>query len=158
MIKIYEAIKQNSARLVTTWCNVAVTLNFVDGNVYQGKGAQLVTNDRFVQDAIEHDPRFGVTIKLKKRMAEESDNVEAEKTQNTNKKDAAQNTSDKAQKGKGKKGAAKDIPSGAEAIESVKTMNDAMDYFAEKGELLESAEGLSELCGKYGVAFPNLAI
>lgn len=73
MIKIYEAVRQNRARLVFNYCNCNIPVEFINGNTTLGRNAQFRTNNRFVQDAIEKDARFGKSITLKGSIREEGD-------------------------------------------------------------------------------------
>lgn len=75
MIKIYEAVRQNRARLVFNYCNCTIKPDFINGNTSIGRNAEYRTNNPFIQDAIEKDPRFGVTIRLKGVIKEEGDDV-----------------------------------------------------------------------------------
>ena len=156
MIKIYECVRKNTARVVTKYLGVTLQLNFENGNIYAGMGAQLVTNDKFVQDAIENDSRYGITFKLKRTIPEESDTDEAQEAQSR----TAENGG--AVNGKGRKAkkagavSGTDGNGGAEVIENVKTINDAVDYFAEQGVLVEDVNQIGDYCSKYNVSFPNL--
>lgn len=134
MIKVYEAIRLNSARLITQYLNVSIELNFINGNTLQGKNAELITNNKFIQDAIEHDSRYGVTIRLKRTYQEELDSEEKTKT----KKQKKQNVD------------------GSKVISEVKNINDAISYFISKGEMVADDSDIEKLKEKYHVTFPNL--
>lgn len=85
MIKIYEAVRQNRARLVFNYCNCNIPVEFINGNTTLGRNAQFRTNNRFVQDAIEKDARFGKSIKLKGSIREEGDVTAQSKPANSGK-------------------------------------------------------------------------
>lgn len=138
MIKVYEAIKQNSARLCTTYCGILVELNFVNGNQILGRNAELHTNNKFVQDAIEHDRRFGLTLRLKRTYAEPSDPVT---------KPAVKTLKSVPRKIK------TDQP---EEVDSIKDANGAIAYFLAKGEAPDEELDIEALKKKYNVSFPNL--
>lgn len=144
MIKIYEAVKQNSARLCTTWCGTLLELNFINGNQLLGRNAELTTSNKFVQDAIEHDRRFGTAIRLKRVFKESSD--------------MAQPSANAGKPAESKRGMKKpaDAGSGAEAVESVKNANDAISYFLGRGEPADGDLDIGELKKKYNVTFPNM--
>lgn len=147
MIKVYEAVRQNAARLVTNYCGVCVELNFINGNLFRGKNAELTTNDKFIQDAIEQDPRFGVSIRLAHTYDEPSDTMkDAAKKDNPPKKLA------KAEKEK-KRTVEADT---AKDIEGVTDINGVIAFFEEKGESVSSRDDIDALKEKYNVNFPNL--
>ena len=43
-------------------------------------------------------------------------------------------------------------------VESVKTMNDVIDYFVSKGEVIGNPDQIDALKEKYHVNFPNLKL
>lgn len=146
MIKVYEVLRMNNARLFTSFMGVKLELNFKNGNLLRGINGNLVTSDRFVQDAIENDPRFGVTIRLKSsypESEEEKASIAEEKSGKHSSKTSA------AQKERIAKNAVK-------SVDTVKSMNDVIDYFTSLGETVESEEQIEELKEKYKVKFPNL--
>lgn len=146
MIKVYEVLRMNNARLFTSFMGVKLELNFKNGNLLRGINGNLVTSDRFVQDAIENDPRFGVTIRLKSsypESEEEKTSIAEEKSGKHSSKTSA------AQKERIAKNAVK-------SVDTVKSMNDVIDYFTSLGETVESEEQIEELKEKYKVKFPNL--
>ena len=60
MTKVYELLRRNAAYFETKFCGVVVPLSFTMGAGSDGESrAEMVVTDRFTQDAIEHDPRFG---------------------------------------------------------------------------------------------------
>lgn len=146
MIKVYEVLRMNNARLFTSFMGVKLELNFKNGNLLRGINGNLVTSDRFVQDAIENDHRFGVTIRLKSsypESEEEKTSIAEEKSGKHSSKTSA------AQKERISKNAVK-------SVDTVKSMNDVIDYFTSLGETVESEEQIEELKEKYKVKFPNL--
>lgn len=146
MIKVYEVLRMNNARLFTSFMGVKLELNFKNGNLLRGINGNLVTSDRFVQDAIENDPRFGVTIRLKSSYPES----EEEKTSIAEEKSGKHSSkTSEAQKERISKNAVK-------SVDTVKSMNDVIDYFTSLGETVESEEQIEELKEKYKVKFPNL--
>ena len=146
MIKVYEVLRMNNARLFTSFMGVKLELNFNNGNLLRGINGNLVTSDRFVQDAIENDPRFNVTIRLKSSYPESEEEqasiAEAKAGKNSSRTSASQ-----------KERIAKNA---VKAVDSVKSMNDVIDYFTSLGETVESEEQIEELKEKYKVKFPNL--
>lgn len=148
MIKIYELIKQNAGRLVTNYCGVSVTLNFDGGNTVMGKNAELVTNSRFIQDAIENDDRFGVTIKLGRKIAEADDNKVPAQVKESKEAAEAEAPKKKAQK-KVQRAEVAQAPQ-AEIETVFSDVNDAVAFLEEKGEVVETPEQMVEMLAKYG--------
>lgn len=149
MIKVYEAVRQNAARLVTNYCGVCVELNFINGNLFRGKNAELTTNDKFIQDAIEQDPRFGVSIRLAHTYEEPSDTIK-----DSAKKD---NPTKKLTKAEKEKKYGKPVePDTAKDITGVTDINGVIAFFEEKGESVSSRDDIEALKEKYNVNFPNL--
>lgn len=140
MLKIYEAVGQNSARLCTTWCGTLLELNFINGNRLLGRNAELATSNRFVQDAIEHDRRFGTAIRLRRSFAEAGDAADA--APGDAKAPAGRRT--------------RKSVDAAEAVESVRNANDAISYFLGRGEPADSGADIEGLKRKYNVTFPNM--
>lgn len=141
--KVYELKGMNGYRLITTFMGVNVDAEFKGGNTLHGIGGRLVTSNPFVQDALEADNRFGSLYVLKETYADEPDNKKT--------KSAAKNSTNSKAKEPAAEGKAK-------AVKSVKTFNDACDYFANEGEVCDTAEDVESLCAKYGVTFPNLSL
>lgn len=154
MKKVYELKNMNGYHLVTTYMGVRVEAEFKGGNFFAGKGGRVVTSNPFVQDALENDARFGKMYILKEKYEDDSDKATKVK-------------GDTKSGGKGKvksgiKGKAKITDetkdTQVEVVDTVKTFNDACDYFADKGEVCESTEDIEACCEKYCVEFPNLNI
>lgn len=154
-----------NAKFETTYMGVSITLKFNAGFGINGtKVGQLITSNQFVQDAIEHDPRFGSMFILSRvydnQTEEPVDEYElkqvtaAKKKTKTNAQIFAENQAKlakkKSQEAKGTKQ--------PEAIDTVTTLNDTISFFAEKGEMLKSADQLKELCDKHAVVFPKLKL
>lgn len=143
----------NEVQTNTVYCGVKVTMTFKGGNVVMGKSARLQTDDRFIQDAIEHDQRFQWgNIKLVNVVElEDTDGINR-----VNKQDVAVTTEDpKPKKGKKAKAAEEEEK---QVVDGVKTLNDLDAWFAEQGVTLEgsSKSYIAGLCEKYNVTFPNL--
>ena len=128
MRKVYEMKGKDCCRIRLTHCGVPVNIDFTRGSVLNGKNAQFITDNQFVQDAIESDARFGSLIICTSKI-EDKPAVSEEVIAPTR---------------------------NLKQVKSVKNMNDAVDWFAVKGEAFRSKEELDDLCEKYGVCFPNL--
>lgn len=131
MIKIYELIKQNAARLVFSYCGVKINADFGNGNTFINRNAQFTTNNRFFQDAIENDSRFGVSIKLAKSIKEDSDE---EKTVPEEKKE--------------------DVPTkkaGSKKTKNIQfeSVNDFMEFLTSEGDEMSDPSELDSYLKKY---------
>jgi len=124
MVKVYEAMRFDTLQIRLNFLGQALSVTF-DGADARRK-ASFTTSNRFVQDALEHDPRFGSLYVLARKYAEE----------NTEKAEAAAKAPRK--------------------IAKVKTVNDALRFFTEAGYSPQGEEDLSSLCEKANVEFPNL--
>lgn len=127
MKKVYEIKGKDSCRVKVVYCGASVVVDFTNGAVIHGRNARYITDNKFVQDAIESDPRFGsLIICAEVYGAPEVKAKESAPIRNV------------------------------KAVKSVKNTNDAIDWFASKGEVFTNKEELDALCEKYGVEFPNL--
>ncbi len=155
-----------TAKFETVYRGVRVTLNFKAGFGINGaKVGQLITSNEFVQDAVENDPRFGTVFHLKREYQDDQeqsvDNYElrqvAEKPrQKTNAQVFAENQAKIAKKKQEqKKSEVKKKPE-AEPVDNVKSINDAVSFFADRGDLLKDPADIPALCAKHAVTFPNL--
>lgn len=124
MIKVYELKRFDGLQLKTSWCNQSLTVEFKGGNARQR--ATLTTANMFVQDALEHDPRFGTLYVLKQSY--EDTPVEREKAAEQPKR----------------------------RVTKVKTVNDALRWLTEAGFNPTGEGDLEDLMDKAGVEFPNL--
>lgn len=157
-----------NAKFETTYMGVSITLKFNAGFGINGtKVGQLITSNQFVQDAIENDPRFGSMFTLSRvydnQTEEPVDEYELKQVTATKKKtktNAQIFAENQAKLAKKKSQEAKDTAKGKEPekIDTVTSLNDAVSFFAEKGDLLKSADQLKELCDKHAVVFPNLKL
>lgn len=110
-----------------TYLGQTVIANFKGGNRLTTK-AKLTTASPFVQDALEHDPRYGRLFRLVKKYEDTPENaVKAAKEEARPKR-----------------------------VTKVKTVNDALLYFTQLGANITGESDLSELMEKYNVEFPNL--
>lgn len=126
MVKVYELTRFDGMQIVVTWQGVNVHVEFKGGD--SRHRAKFTTNNLFVQDAIENDPRFGKLFLLKEKY----------------------NDTPKA------KAKAKEKENAKKQVTRVKSVNDAMRWFAENGFNPTGESDLSDLMEKAGVEFPNL--
>lgn len=154
MIKEYEFIGKQCAVLRISYFGIDMKLEFTNGNTARSKGAEYTTKDRFTQDAIEHDMRFGKTIVLKNCYPDPNEEITTIKDAGAPKSPAANKGGKGGKGGKGNKN--EDIK--VLIVEECKTMNDVIEYFKSLGENPEGDEDIKELMEKYGVVFPEVCM
>jgi len=129
MTKIYEIQGKDRCRINLNYCGVKIVAEFktVSGGQLRSR---IVTRDRFIQDALEHDIRYGKLFVCTQSFDDEAmtkeEQVQKEENRDTSKK-----------------------------IASVKSLNDALVWFSKKGETPASDEEVKTLMEKYNVSFPN---
>lgn len=127
MVKVYELARYDAMTIRISYRGQTIMTNFSGGNGHD-KRAKLITASIFVQDAIEHDPRFNHLIYL----VDKYDDTPAAAVE-------AQIERDKPKK-----------------ITKVKTVNDALLYFTKLGENVTADSSLEDFMVKHNVEFPNL--
>ena len=161
--KKYELLGMDYCMMSFTYLRLEVKgVEFKNGNAANGVPASYSTDNEFIQDAIENDRRFKAgRIKLVSSVliSDEGPKPQAKKQE----AEAEPQQPRRVQRPKSpfisKEEVKVEAPSTEEAYEmvkSVKSVNDAVAYFAEKGEQFSSDEELAALKDKYKVAFPNL--
>lgn len=128
MLKIYEISRFDAMTLRISYCGQVIMASFKGGDQRRNR-ARLVTDSLFVQDALEHDPRFGSLYILKKSYSDSTKDVEAR----------IANEKTKTRK-----------------ITKVKSVNDALLYFTQLGANVTGEGDLKTLMEQYNVEFPNL--
>lgn len=128
MLKIYELSRFDAMTLRISYCGQVIMASFKGGDQRRNR-ARLVTDSLFVQDALEHDPRFGSLYILKKSYSDSTKDVEAR----------IANEKTKTRK-----------------ITKVKSVNDALLYFTQLGANVTGEGDLKTLMEQYNVEFPNL--
>ena len=128
MLKIYELSRFDAMILRISYCGQVIMASFKGGDQRRNR-ARLVTDSLFVQDALEHDPRFGSLYILKKSYSDSTKDVEAR----------IANEKTKTRK-----------------ITKVKSVNDALLYFTQLGANVTGEGDLKTLMEQYNVEFPNL--
>lgn len=162
--KKYELLGMNSCKIALNYCRIPINVVFANGNIANHINAYYTTDNKFIQDAIENDKRFKVgtikcvqsnTIKAdepkpaeKKEEPAVSEEPEPRRTRPATPSAGGTNAEKKGEE---------DAPAqdSYTAIESVKNVNDAIDFFSEKGEAFSTDEELAALKDKYKVSFPN---
>ena len=128
MLKIYELSRFDAMTLRISYCGQVIMASFKGGDQRRNR-ARLVTDSLFVQDVLEHDPRFGSLYILKKSYSDSTKDVEAR----------IANEKTKTRK-----------------ITKVKSVNDALLYFTQLGANVTGEGDLKTLMEQYNVEFPNL--
>lgn len=156
--KRYELLGMNSCKMNFNFCRIPVTVTFANGNIANHVNASYTTDNQFIQDAIEDDKRFKAgTIRLVQSNVIADENPKpAEKKEPEQGRivrpapaPAKENSKGKAEKKEENAGDAYTV------VDSVKNVNDAIDFFSEKGEVFSTDEELAALKDKYKVKFPN---
>lgn len=136
--KVYQLKYKRRASFYTTYCGIGINLDFMH-NVTDDDRAQLIVTNKFVQDAIEHDSRFGTEFILVDTYGEEEPKPEAPTSTTSEKKPT--------------KRAPKKV-----IVSDVTNINDAYDYFAAHGVVLTTLDELKAQIAKENVEFPNVIL
>ena len=160
--KKYELIGMDYCMMSFTYLRLEVKgVEFKNGNAANGVPASYSTDNEFIQDAIENDRRFKAgRIKLVATSVV-PDAVQPKKEEKKVAEDEPQQPRRITRPKtpfipKEEPKAEAPAEDAYEQVKTVKTVNDAIAYFAEKGEQFSSDEELAALKDKYKVAFPNL--
>lgn len=162
MTKVYELKGMDACKLQVTYLGIKVNLEFKNGNFLNNKRARVVTNNPFVQDAIEHDRRFGSLILLAEQIEEKPSVVVEEEEEPRPKKPTkklrtqAMIDAEKAVEATTDKSTDSDSGKSAKEVKSVKSVNDAVEFFQKKGESVSDDGDIESLKEKYNVTFPEL--
>ena len=133
--KIYRLNKRYAAYFETKYCGVVVPMVFTLGmGSDPEQRAEFITTDRFTQDAVEHDPRFGKAFFLAETYGTPAAETPEEKP--TEAKAVAKKSSKK------KAVKATEIASEQKVFA---TMNDAIYYLEEELGLETTDENLEAL-------------
>lgn len=127
MVKVYEMARFDAMTIRLNYCGQTIMATF-KGGVNAKVRARLTTADRFIQDALEADPRFGTLYKML-RSYEDFPCYKADNAVVDNK---------------------------PKKITKVKSVNDALRFFTELGASVTGESDLAALTEKFNVEFPNL--
>ena len=139
MRKIYRLKSMDACKLQTNYCGVKVALEFKDTMIKSKKEATLSTSNPFVQDAIEHDARYGKVIVL---MAAYDDSPKQEVVQEVEEERPARRRKESI-----KRRTQEEI----ETSQKKMSVNDAIAFFESNGEKVENEDNLAELAEKHGI-------
>lgn len=126
IIKVYEVQRYDGLQIRLNWCGVNVEVEFKGGDTRHR--AKFITPNLFIQDALEHDNRFGTLYFLTKSY-----------------KDTPKEKEKEASKPR-------------KRVTKVKTVNDAMRWLTEAGYAPTPDDKLQDLMDKANVDFPNLSL
>ena len=160
MKKIYEIKGKQTAQIVVKYFGVERKFLFEGGDIIRANGATYATADRFEQDAIEHDFRFGKIIFIRATYMTEAERAEAAAPRKSQEQKPASGNSGSKGNG-GSKNSGKNVqPTSGDTtpVPECKDINDVVEYFAQKGEVASNNEQLRELADKYNVSFPNVKL
>jgi len=127
MVKVYELARYDAMTLRVNYLGQTIFATFKGGDQTR-KRARLTTADKFVQDALENDPRCGKLFNKVKQY---------EGTNSALVKEAV----DKAK---------------PKRVTKVKTVNEALLYFTQLGASVTGESDLETLMEQYNIEFPNL--
>lgn len=127
MVKVYEMARFDAMTIRLNYCGQTILANF-KGGVNAKVRARLTTSDRFVQDALEADPRYGTLY----RMLRSYKDVPCYNVRNV------------------------EVDNKPKKITKVKDINGALRFFTEMGASVTGESDLKALMEKYNVEFPNL--
>lgn len=137
MRKIYRLKSMDACKLQTTYCGVKIALEFRDTMVKSKKEATLSTNNPFIQDAIEHDPRFNKLFIL---MASYDDAPTKVEVKEEEERPVRKNRDSRKRRTQEEMDKANNM-----------SVNDAIAYLESKGEQVDSEDNLAELAEKHGI-------
>lgn len=127
MVKVYEMARFDAMTIRLTYCGQTILATF-KGGVNAKVRARLTTSDRFVQDALEADPRYGTLY----RMLRSYEDFPCYNAANA------------------------EVDTKPKKITKVKDINGALRFFTEMGASVTGESDLKALMEKYNVEFPNL--
>lgn len=136
--KVYQLKSRERALFHSRFYGVEIDIDFMHASSDENKG-QFVTADRFIQDAVEADPRFNVEFELVQTVEEP--------------KEEAENAPEQVSQSKAKPKKEKKV-----VVKDVTTVNDAYDYFLSKGLVLNTLDELRSKISEYNIEFPNLNV
>ncbi len=146
----------NNCVVTLSYKGTQVRAEFKNGNTANKVNASLTTDNPFVQDAIEHDARFGKKIVL----------AHVYEEQRPRTADAAAGRPPRLMHGRASvsRSAAQERQetgqveqkAARQVVKSVKNVNDAISWFLSQGEEIGEDTDIEQLRVKYNVSFPNL--
>lgn len=134
MKKIYTT-KYSKLKFTLERGGLKAEIEFKNGRMADNVPARFITSDKFLQYALEKDPRFGTMYRLERTIAEPSDE----------KKEAAPAETKPAEK------KAKDVT----VVETVTDLADAIDHFSTLGKVLTTEKQVRAAMKSMNIEFPN---
>ena len=140
--KIYETPNRNYVCLEMQLGGIKTNIEFRNGRVANNINAQFITSNRFLQEMIENDKRFGSMI-ICKQVIDLGDFGEDEEAKPA---PAPAPTPKKTSK----------KVSGKTVVEEVRDITDAIDWLSKNGKVATTPAQVQKAAAELGVEFPNL--
>ena len=132
MKKIYTT-KYSKLKFTLERGGLKAEIEFKNGRMADNVPARFITSDKFLQYALEKDPRFGRMYRLERSIPEPGDEKKEEVKEAPKEKKA------------------KDVT----VAETVNDLADAIDYFSTVGKVLTTEKQVKAAMKSMNVEFPN---
>ena len=132
MKKIYTT-KYSKLKFTLELGGLKAEIEFKNGRMADNVPARFITSDKFLQYALEKDPRFGRMYRLERSIPEPGDEKKEEVKEAPKEKKA------------------KDVT----VVETVNDLADAIDYFSTVGKVLTTEKQVKAAMKSMNVEFPN---
>lgn len=132
MKKIYTT-KYSKLKFTLERGGLKAEIEFKNGRMADNVPARFITSDKFLQYALEKDPRFGRMYRLERSIPEPGDEKKEEVKEAPKEKKA------------------KDVT----VVETVNDLADAIDYFSTVGKVLTTEKQVKAAMKSMNVEFPN---
>lgn len=134
MKKIYTT-KYSKLKFTLERGGLKAEIEFKNGRMADNVPARFITSDKFLQYALEKDPRFGTMYRLERTIAEPGDELKVETPAES-------------------KPAAKKVKE-ATVVETVTDLADAIDHFSTLGKVLTTEKQVRAAMKSMNIEFPN---
>ena len=132
MKKIYTT-KYSKLKFTLELGGLKAEIEFKNGRMADNVPARFITSDKFLQYALEKDPRFGRMYRLERSIPEPGDEKKEEVKEAPKEKKA------------------KDVT----VVETVNDLADAIDYFSTVGKVLTTEKQVKAAMKSMNIEFPN---
>lgn len=132
MKKIYTT-KYSKLKFTLERGGLKAEIEFKNGRMADNVPARFITSDKFLQYALEKDPRFGRMYRLERSIPEPGDEKKEEVKESPKEKKA------------------KDVT----VVETVNDLADAIDYFSTVGKVLTTEKQVKAAMKSMNIEFPN---
>ena len=144
--KIYETPGRNYVCLEMQLGGIKTSVEFKNGRVANNINAQFITSNRFLQEMIENDKRFGSMIICKQEID----------LGDWDEEPAQADTSEPEQKPAAPQKKTSKKVSGKTVVEEVRDITDAIDWLSKNGKVATTPAQVQKAAAELGVEFPNL--